>query len=80
MLANDWKKKFASPEAHFFYTIPSKELAPKVTKPEQITGKSAGYEIAHAWTTTKRGDKAGEAAVNKQCLELIDFIINEAYK
>ena len=80
VLANDWKKKFGSPEALFFYTIPSKELAPKVTKPEQITGKSDGYEMAHAWTTSKRGDKAGEAVVNKQCLGLIDFIINEAYK
>ena len=80
VLANDWKKKFGSPDAHFFYTIPSKELAPKVTKPGQIAGKSAGYEMAHAWTTTKRGDKAGEAVVNKQCQGLVEFIVNEAYK
>lgn len=61
-------------------TISSKELAPKVTKPSQIKGKNAGYEIGRPWTTAKRGDKAGEAAVIKQCQGLVDFIVNETYK
>jgi len=47
-LANGWKDHFTYKDAaapHFFYTIPSKALAPKVTKPESIKGKSTGVEI-----------------------------------
>jgi len=79
VLANNWKAKFGCPDPYFFYTIPSKELAPKVTKPDGIKGKSMGYEMSHGWTA-KRGDKAGEAAVGKQCQGLVDLVIGEAYK
>jgi len=45
-LANCWKAKFGGEDTHFFYTIPSKTLAPKVTGPKSIKGKSTGVEIA----------------------------------
>ncbi|MBC8372777.1 MAG: hypothetical protein H8E53_04225 [Planctomycetes bacterium] len=45
-LANCWKAKFGGEDTHFFYTIPSKALAPKVTAPKSIKGKSTSVEIA----------------------------------
>jgi len=48
-LASCLKGHFASGQGgedpHFFYTIPSKALAPKITRPESIKGKSTGVEI-----------------------------------
>ncbi len=65
-LANCWKDKFGGEDPHFFYTIPSKELAPKITRPEQIQGKSTAFKIDH-WPMT-----------NQQMLRLIDQVVNEA--
>jgi hypothetical protein len=66
-LANCWKAKFGGEDTHFFYTIPSKALAPKVTAPKSIKGKSTGIEI-NQWTDI--------AAVEK----LIDQAVKEASK
>ncbi|KPK51180.1 MAG: hypothetical protein AMK72_00355 [Planctomycetes bacterium SM23_25] len=44
-LANCWKDRFGGADPHFFYTIPGKTLAPKVTQPKTIKGKSTGVEI-----------------------------------
>jgi hypothetical protein len=87
VLANCWKESFAIRQGsgqevedpHFFYTIPNKELAPNITQPKNIKGKSMAYEINH-WLTVKRGDKEDVAEVNKQLIGLIDLVINEAYK
>ena len=48
-LANCWKEKFACRRpAVFFYTIPSSTLAPKITKPKAIKGRSIAMEI-NSW-------------------------------
>ncbi|MDP6634303.1 MAG: hypothetical protein QGG42_05360 [Phycisphaerae bacterium] len=78
-LANCWKAKFGGQDPHFFYTIPSKVLAPKITKPKNIKGKSAACEIGR-WLTAERGDKEGAAAAGKQLMGIIDMVVNETYK
>jgi len=78
-LANCWKGKFGCEDPHFFYTIPNKVLAPKVTKPTKIKGKSTACEIGH-WLTAKRGDEKDMAVVNKQLLRLVELVIKEAYE
>lgn len=45
-LANSWKQQFGGADQHFFYTIPSKALAPRVTLPTDIEGQSTAVEIA----------------------------------
>lgn len=44
-LANSWKQRFGQKDPHFFYTIPGKTLAPKITKPKAIKGQSTAVEI-----------------------------------
>jgi len=77
-LANCWKAKFGGADIPFIYTIPSKALAPKITKPKQIKGKSAACEISR-WSIAEPKDKADAAAVNKQLMGLIDMVVNKAY-
>ncbi len=45
VLANSWKTRFGSKHSRFIYTIPSQTLAPKITKPTSIEGKSTAIEI-----------------------------------
>ena len=78
-LANCWKDWFGGADPQFFYTIPDKTLAPKITRPTQIKGKSAACEIGQ-WPTEESGSKKGTTAVNKQLLGLVDQVVNEAYK
>ena len=66
-LANCWKDDFGGEDPYFFYTIPSKALAPKITRPTQIKGKSTACEIDH-WSDSK------------QILDCIDTVVNEAYR
>ena len=68
VLANCWKDWFACPDPYFFYTIPGKALAPKITDPKQIKGKSTAFEI-DGWKMT-----------NEQMPRFIDQAVNEAYK
>ena len=48
IMANCWKETFARGkevlDPHFFYALPNKELAPKITKPMKIKGKSTAVE------------------------------------
>ncbi|KPK50431.1 MAG: hypothetical protein AMK72_02330 [Planctomycetes bacterium SM23_25] len=75
VLANCWKETFADRpgvgpggvDPHFFYTIPSKTLAPKITRPAGIKGKSKAFEIA-AWSS------------DKELLGFIDMVVQDAYK
>ncbi|MBL7224003.1 MAG: hypothetical protein ISS72_09125, partial [Candidatus Brocadiae bacterium] len=77
-MANCWKERLGGEDPHFFYTIPNKKLAPKITRPEGIKGRSTPYEIGH-WLTAKRGDDEGTAVVNRQFMGLIDLVVEEAY-
>ena len=49
-LANSLKKGFGNEETPFYYTIPSKALAPKLTQPKAIKGKNTGVELSD-WTS-----------------------------
>ena len=83
VMANCWKDSFAGEDPHFFYTIPNRELAPKISQPKQIKGKSTAYEIGHWLTAKRKGSNVDEedvAVVNKQLLGLIDLILNEVYE
>lgn len=53
VLANCWKERFGGEDPHFFYTIPTKELAPKITRPTAIKGRSTGIEIGDWSEITK---------------------------
>jgi len=79
VLANCWKQKFGGADPCFFYTIPSKTLAPKITRPKGIKGKSTSYEIGH-WLTAKRGEAQDMTDVNKELLELIDVVVKDSCK
>jgi len=82
-LANCWKAKFGGEDPHFFYTIPNKALAPKITRPTKIKGKSTACEISH-WLTARRNgrdiDQNAAAAANRQLFRLIELVVREAYK
>jgi len=83
VLANCWKDRFGGGDPHFFYTIPSKALAPKITRPQRIKGRSTSYEIGHWLTAKRKGRKVDEqdsAIANKQLMGLIDQVVNEAYR
>jgi len=79
VMANCWKESFGGADPHFFYTIPSNDLAPKITRPKGIKGRSTSYEIGH-WLTAKRGDKEDMEAVNRQLLGLIALVVKEVYE
>jgi len=70
---------FGGNDPHFIYTMPNKARAPKLTPPQKINGKSKAVEVGR-WLDVKRGDKEGEAAVNKQIMELIDLVVDEVSK
>jgi hypothetical protein len=78
VLVNSWKEKFACQDPRFFYTLPSKTLAPKITPPAGIKGKSTAMEIDQ-WPSAKPGDKDA-AAANARLSALLDRIVKEAYE
>jgi hypothetical protein len=78
VLANSWKQKFACGDPYFFYTIPGKALAAKITPPTQIKGKSTAIEV-DSWPAAAAKGKAGGMS-EKQLTELLDKVIAEAYK
>ena len=78
VLANSWKEKFACQDPRFVYTLPSKTLAPKITQPAGIKGKSTAMEIDQ-WPSAKPGDKDA-AAANARLSALLDRIVKEAYE
>ena len=63
-LANCWKERFACGDPYFFYTIPNKSLAPGVTRPATIKGKSTGVEIDD-WTSAAGVTRLIEQATNE---------------
>ena len=48
-LANSWKKHFGGKDPHFLYTLPDKSLAPKITQPKGIRGRSTAIPTRD-WT------------------------------
>jgi hypothetical protein len=44
-VANGMKKRFGGDDAPFYYTLPAKSLAPKITKPSGIQGRAEALEI-----------------------------------
>ena len=72
VLANSWKAKFGCPDPAFIYTIPSSTLAPKITKPQAISGRSVAVEI-NRWPSTK-------AAADTDWPVLIEKVMSEVYK
>jgi hypothetical protein len=78
ILANSWKEKFACPDPRFFYTIPNKTLAPKLTTPAGIKGASTAIEI-DGWLNAKPGDKDAIASANTRIAALFERIIQAAY-
>jgi len=57
-LANSWEEKFGGKDQSFIYTIPNKALAPEITSPKAIKGKSAAIEIGDWSDATKVIDQA----------------------
>jgi hypothetical protein len=45
-VANCLKSKFGDESVPFIYTIPSKALAPKITRPDKIKGPSTAVEMS----------------------------------
>jgi hypothetical protein len=63
-LANSWKREFtrgSGDDVPFFYTVPDKAAAPKLTMPKGIKGKSAALKGGD-WTAIEKfiGDLAGQ--------------------
>jgi sialate O-acetylesterase len=70
-LGNCWMKRFASEGTPFFYAMPDKALAPKVTAPKAI--KAASFPLPMTqWPT---GGKEGAALFQ----QWIDTIVEQAY-
>ncbi|BCX46320.1 hypothetical protein HAHE_02280 [Haloferula helveola] len=61
-LGNSFKKRFGGGDPHFFYTIPSAELAAKITGPESIEGMSHGVVVG-AWDDAVALEKLIDAVV-----------------
>jgi sialate O-acetylesterase len=74
-LAACWKKRFACDDPSFVYTMPSRDVAPKISAPKGIPGKSLAIEIPK-WPTP--GKTAGKEA-GDWLLGVIDTIVAEAY-
>lgn len=74
-IATCWKKRFACEDPFFFYTMPSRDLAPTITAPKGIPGKSQAIEIPK-WPTP--GKTAAKEA-GDWLLGVIDTIVAAAY-
>jgi hypothetical protein len=86
-LANSWKASFAlqpssgqaCEDPQFIYTIPSSKLAPKITQPMAIKGRSVAVEINN-WPSTKPDPKNPTPAEDTAMLALIEKVMSEFYK
>ena len=52
VLGNCLKTKLGAGDVPFIYSMPSSTLAPKITKPEAIKGRSAAVEI-NSWPNSE---------------------------
>jgi len=60
-LANCWKEKFACEDPQFLYTMPDQALAPKITAPTGIKGKSMAIKFSDWKDVGKQVAKALDA-------------------
>lgn len=79
VLANSWKEKFACPDPLFLYTVPAASLAPKITKPDGITGRSSAMEI-NSWPLEKVVGKDSVPVLDPVTAPLIEKVLTEVYK
>jgi len=78
-LANSFKTLFGGNDVPFLYTMPGKALAPKLTQPNGIKGKSTACQVDHWPAAPRKGGTADNAdAAARQLLELIELIVKEA--
>ena len=59
--------QFGGVDPQFVYTVPSKTLAPRITRPKSVKGKNTAVEI-NSW------------ADNAEIMKLIDQVVKEVYK
>ena len=52
-LANCWKDRFGGDDPHFYFTMPSESLAPRITTPEQIQGDHTAIKLER-WSDFNR--------------------------
>lgn len=77
-LANGWKRLFrGEKDPHFIYTIPSKELASKISKPDAINGASTAFEMSKWPAQSDKGSYATDA--HKSMEGLVEAIMGAAY-
>lgn len=78
-LAAAWQRRFGG-DPCFVYTIPTPELAEKITRPTTIAGRSAAAAI-RAWPEGGRGrnPKPLEGAAAEDLAKAIDLAITTAY-
>jgi len=80
--ANCWKETFARGseviDPHLVYAMPSKALAPKLTKPEGIQGKSTAVELK-AWPAIKTDPKTRLPIVGDDLKALLDEAVQAVY-
>ena len=90
-LGNCWKGWFAhgpgmvasDADPYFFYTQPSKTLAPKIAQPEGIKGQSKACTIDHWLKAQAKGRKLtaeDQKQTSKELKDLVDTVINSVYK
>ena len=62
-LANSWRERFGG-NPHFLYTVPSKDLAPKITAPQSIKGSAKAFKITDWESADVLSDLIEEAAAS----------------
>lgn len=77
-LANGWKRHFGGEkDQHFIYTIPALSLVPGITKPGDIHGANAAFEL-DAWHG--KGKRGGYATGSQPYMSgLVETVLKAAY-
>ncbi len=63
VLANSWKDRFGGADVPFLYTMPTEALAPGVTQPAGIRGRSVAVEISDWQSVSELIDAVIESAL-----------------
>ena len=83
VMANCWKETFAAGDkdvdTHFIYTMPGKKLAPKVTKPAAIKGKTTAFEM-NEWLAPGYDGKTRQSVVGDGLAKFLETAVNTVYK
>ena len=81
--ANCWKDAFARGneviDPHLIYAMPSKAMAPKLTTPKGIKGKSTAIELK-AWPVLKTDPKTRQPIVGDDLKAFLDKAVETVYK